>query len=141
MNNKLIEYKGYLADLVIDIEDNIIVGRVINTTEIISFHGATIHEAKQSFCDVLNTYLKECEQKGIQPTRPYSGRFNLRINPELHKEISDCAAKDGKSLNDKIIEVLTNYLSNQKKSLYDFFQNSPLRGEDFNIKRGKNKHE
>jgi predicted HicB family RNase H-like nuclease len=111
MNSTLIEYKGYLAELELDIDDNIIVGRVINTAEIISFHGQTIDEAKQSFHDVLDSYLKTCDEESIEPSRPYSGKFNLRINPILHKEISNCAAQERKSLNEKIVEILSNYLN------------------------------
>ncbi|MBS0358799.1 MAG: type II toxin-antitoxin system HicB family antitoxin [Proteobacteria bacterium] len=59
------EYKNYLAELTLDIEDNIIVGRVINTAGIISFHGETVREAKAAFHNVLDIYLTTCKEENI----------------------------------------------------------------------------
>ncbi|HNU92863.1 MAG TPA: type II toxin-antitoxin system HicB family antitoxin, partial [Spirochaetota bacterium] len=27
-----------------------------------------------------------CKEEGVEPEKPYSGKFNLRISPELHRE-------------------------------------------------------
>ena len=32
----------------------------------------------------LRVYLDMCEERGITPYRQYSGRFNVRISPQLH---------------------------------------------------------
>ena len=41
MSKNFIEYKDYIAKLDLDLEEDIIVGRVINSSDIISFHGKT----------------------------------------------------------------------------------------------------
>jgi len=38
--------------------------------------------------------------------KKYSGKFNLRIPPELHAEIASKASAEGKSLNQWIVETL-----------------------------------
>ena len=38
-------------------------------------------------------------EKGINPRRKFSGRFNLRINPELHQRLAALAEASGKCLN------------------------------------------
>jgi len=38
--------------------------------------------------------------------KKYSGKFNLRIPPELHAEIASKASAEGKSLNLWIVETL-----------------------------------
>jgi predicted HicB family RNase H-like nuclease len=43
-----VTYKNYIAQIEPDLEDGIIVGRVMNTLDIIGFHGNTIAEAIQS---------------------------------------------------------------------------------------------
>ena len=77
MNKNLIYYKNYIAELSLNLEEDIIVGKVINTADIISFHGKTLIEAKKAFHDVLDTYLKTSEDLGIEPSKPCSGKFNL----------------------------------------------------------------
>ncbi len=104
--SNMIEYKDYLAELILDTEDNIIIGRVINTAEIISFHGQTIEEAKSAFYDVIDTYLVACEEENIEPARPCSGKFSLRVDPVLHKKLRDYAKLKHKSLNELIICLL-----------------------------------
>lgn len=107
MRSNILEYKRYIAQLDFDLDDNIIVGRVINTNEIITFHAKTLSEAKQAFEDVIDTYLDACITEGISASRPYSGKFNLRIDPDLHKQLTVEAAQVGLSLN-KFTEELIN---------------------------------
>ncbi len=94
-----VTYKKYVAKIEPDLEDGILVGRVINTRDIIGFHGNTIVEAIESFHCVIDEYLVDCKERGIDPNKPCSGRFNLRIPPRLHSEISTAAAQAGTSLN------------------------------------------
>jgi len=101
-----ITYKGYIAQIEPDLEDGILVGRVINTRDIIGFHGNTISEAIAGFHAVIEEYLEDCQKKGIEPNKPYSGRFNLRVPPHLHSEVATAAAKAGKSLNQWVIDTL-----------------------------------
>ncbi len=54
----------------------------------------------------LKVFLDVCEEKGIEPYKEYSGKFNLRISPEIHAEIASMASADGKSLNQWVVETL-----------------------------------
>lgn len=101
-----VTYKGYIARIEPDLDDGVLVGRVINTHDIIGFHGQTISEAIESFHAAIDEYLEDCQQRAIDPNKPYSGKFNLRLPPELHSEIASAAAKAGKSLNQWVIERL-----------------------------------
>jgi len=47
----------------------------------------------------LKVFLEMCEEKGIEPRKEYSGRFNLRVDPALHAELALEAAAQGVSLN------------------------------------------
>ena len=105
-----ISYKKYVAQIEPDLEDGILVGRVTNTRDIIAFHGNTIAEAIESFHSVIDEYLEDCKEKGLSPNKPCSGRFNLRIPPRLHSELSIAAAKAGKSLNQWTADALDHTL-------------------------------
>ena len=53
-----VTYKGYMASIEPDLDDGILVGRVINTRDIIGFHGETIAETVESFHSVIDEYLQ-----------------------------------------------------------------------------------
>ncbi len=107
-----ISYKGYIAMIEPDLDDGVLVGRVLNTRDIIGFHGQTISEAIKSFHAVIDEYLEDCLQRAIDPNKPYSGKFNLRLPPELHSEIASAAAKAGKSLNQWVVDRLEHFTHN-----------------------------
>ncbi len=109
---RTVTHKGYLAKIEPDLDDGILVGRVINTRDIIGFHGETISEAIESFHAAINEYLEDCRQRGIEPKKPYSGKFNLRLSPQLHSEISAAAAENNKSLNKWVIDTLEQAVRN-----------------------------
>jgi predicted HicB family RNase H-like nuclease len=54
----------------------------------------------------LKVFLEMCREKGIEPKKTYSGKFNFRIPNELHADIVCAAAAEGKSLNQWVVEVL-----------------------------------
>jgi predicted HicB family RNase H-like nuclease len=43
---------------------------------------------------------------GIEPRRSFSGKFNLRIPPELHERLAIVAQAEGKSINTVAQEAL-----------------------------------
>ena len=108
----IVTYKGYIARIEPDLDDGILVGRVINTRDIIGFHGQTISETIKSFHAAIDEYLEDCKQRGKDPNKPYSGKFNVRLSPQLHNEIASAAAKAGKSLNQWIINTLDQAIHN-----------------------------
>ena len=113
MKVNTLEYKGYVAKLHFDFGDNIIVGRVVNAKEVISFHADNTIEIKQAFEDAINDYIEACTKYDIEPAKPHSGKFSLRLTSELHRELSAEAAQEGISLNDLAGQLLRLGLSNR----------------------------
>jgi predicted HicB family RNase H-like nuclease len=102
----MIEYKGYFAKVEFDDEANIFHGEVINLRDVITFQGQTVDELREAFGDSIDDYLEFCAERGEEPEKPYSGKFVVRVEPELHKTIAICARKDGKSLNSWVHDAL-----------------------------------
>jgi len=100
------KYKGYKAVIEYDEVDRLFFGRVINIRDVISFDGETVDELQQSFEAVIDEYLEDCKQEGKEPDKAYSGQFNLRISPELHRQISIEAKKNNLSLNSFVEQQL-----------------------------------
>ena len=102
--------KEYYGVVEYDPEADIFHGEVINLSDVITFQGRSIDELKQALEDSVEDYLEFCAEKGKKPEKPYSGRFNVRLEPELHQRIAMEAAAAGKSLNGWVAEKLQNAL-------------------------------
>ena len=97
MINSMI-YKGYTASMVFDAEDKIIVGRVLDIDDIISFHGESVAEFEANFHAVIEDYLAASRDLGSAPEKPASGKLMLRIAPEVHAAALKAAARSVTSL-------------------------------------------
>jgi len=98
MTNSM-SYRGYIASMAFDAEDKIIVGRVLDIDDIISFHGESIGEFEANFRTVVDDYIAACESLGGAPEKPASGKLMLRVAPTVHAAALKAAARHGISLN------------------------------------------
>jgi predicted HicB family RNase H-like nuclease len=101
------EYKGYLGSVEYDDKARIFHGDVINTKDVITFQGTTVSEIEQAFKESINDYLAWCKEDGVEPEKPYSGKFNVRLSPELHQQIAILAKKRRVSLNSLVEKALS----------------------------------
>ena len=102
----MMEYKGYYAKVEFDVEANVFHGEVLNLRDVITFEGETVNELRRAFKDSVDDYLAFCADRGEEPEKPYSGKFLVRVEPELHKRLSIQARKNGKSLNAWVHDAL-----------------------------------
>ena len=77
-------YKGYTAAMAFDAEDKIIVGRVEDIDDIITFDAVSVGEFEATFRSAIDAYIKACERLGQTAEKPASGRLMLRVNPAVH---------------------------------------------------------
>ena len=54
----------------------------------------------------LRVFLDACQRRGIDPRKHYSGKFVLRLDPEVHQAVAIAASAHGKSLNQWATEAL-----------------------------------
>jgi len=54
----------------------------------------------------LGVFRDMCREDGVEPGKQFSGKFNVRISPDLHAAIAAAAAADGKSLNQWVSDEL-----------------------------------
>ncbi len=99
-------YKGYQARVEMDEEAGLFHGEVINTRDVITFQGRTVRQLKKAFADSVDDYLEYCAARGEEPEKPFSGKFLVRVPPEMHREIMAEARQQGKSLNAYVSEKL-----------------------------------
>jgi predicted HicB family RNase H-like nuclease len=99
-------YKSYTARVEYDNRDDVFVGRVLGLQSILSFEGNSVEALKSAFEEAINDYLQECQEKGLTPEKPASGKLLLRLAPELHGQAMVAAKAAGKSLNQWVAEAL-----------------------------------
>ena len=102
----MMEVDGFKAKIEFDPDLDLFRGEILGLNGSADFYGKSPASLRKEFRNSLKVFLEVCEEKGVEPTKEYSGKFNLRIPPGLHSEISARATADNKSINQWVSEVL-----------------------------------
>jgi len=102
----MMTYKGYYGVVQYDDETKIFHGEVINTRTVITFQGTTVDEIETAFKDSVDDYLDWCKERNKDPEKPFSGKFVLRLSPDLHRKLNLKAKMSNTSLNSFIVQTL-----------------------------------
>jgi predicted HicB family RNase H-like nuclease len=99
-------HRGYTGSVEYDSQDRIFHGRVTGITDVVTFQGTSVEELEASFRSSVDIYLDLCTKNGLEPQRPYSGRFVIRLSPEMHRDVSIAARTARSSMNSWITEAI-----------------------------------
>lgn len=106
-----LEYKGYKGSVEYSKEDNCLFGKVQGMgRDLIAYEGQTLDELRKDFEAGVDSYLEGCKADGVQPTKPYSGKLNLRMSSELHSRVAAFVAATGITINEFINRAINNEL-------------------------------
>jgi len=97
---------GYRAKIEYDEELDLFRGEILGLNGGADFYGKNPKELRAEFKKSLQVFLEVCKEKGLEPRRHFSGKFNLRIPPELHERLAIEAQAQGKSINTLAQEAL-----------------------------------
>ncbi len=97
---------GYHAKIAFDSELDLFRGEILGLNGGADFYGKNPEELRAEFKKSLEVFLAVCAEKGIEPKRNFSGKFNLRIPPALHEQLAIAAQAEGKSINTLAQEAL-----------------------------------
>jgi predicted HicB family RNase H-like nuclease len=100
------EINGYRAIIQYDREIEMFRGEFVDLNGGADFYAKDIDGLRKEGEISLNVFLEMCHEDGVEPRKSYSGRFNLRVSPKLHEEVSVRAAAEGKSLNQWVADVI-----------------------------------
>ena len=104
--NNTIQYRGYIGTIEFSEEDALFFGKVMGIRSLISYEGKNANELISDFHSAVDDYLAVCEAEGREPEKAYKGSFNIRISPELHKQLVVCATSRQMSLNSFVENAL-----------------------------------
>lgn len=97
---------GQEAVIVFDPELDMFRGEFIGLNGGADFYASDVKGLHIEGSISLRVFLETCAAKGIEPRKNFSGKFVLRINPEVHEAAALAAAAHGQSLNQWIAEVI-----------------------------------
>ena len=78
---------------------------------IATFEATDVTGIRREFERSIDLYLESCAEDGVEPRRPFSGKLNVRLGPDLHQRIAMSAAEEGVSLNSWIVRTLDGKLN------------------------------
>ena len=73
-------YKDYIGSVCFSSEDEVFYGKIEHINDLITFESDNAHDLKKTFEEAVDDYISFCEEKGIQPEKPFKGSFNVRIS-------------------------------------------------------------
>ncbi|AGI32138.1 TPA: type II toxin-antitoxin system HicB family antitoxin [Mannheimia haemolytica] len=102
----IMDINGYKAVIAYDPETELFRGEFIGLNGGADFYADNVIQLKKEGELSLNIFLELCREKGIEPFKQYSGKFNVRLSPELHKAAVIAATAENLSLNEWINQTL-----------------------------------
>lgn len=103
---------GYDAVINYDPEIDMFRGEFINLNGGADFYASDITGLYKEGKLSLDMFLKMCAEDGVEPKKNYSGKFNVRMSPELHQNLVLKATASGKSINQLVVESISSTVAN-----------------------------
>ena len=102
----VMHYGKYTARIEYDEESDLFHGRIIGIRDTIEFYGKTTEDLHREFKISVEDYKAMCAEDGVDPEKPFTGKFTLRVEGEEHRQLVLAAALKNKSLNSWAREIL-----------------------------------
>jgi predicted HicB family RNase H-like nuclease len=101
------DINSYQAVISFDPEINMFRGEFVGLNGGADFYAASVDDLRKEGEISLKAFLEMCAEEDVEPHKHFSGKFNLRVPPDLHEKLAVQAAAHGKSINSWIIELLS----------------------------------
>lgn len=102
----VIEIDGHKAVISLDPEIGLFRGEFLGLNGGADFYSDNLDGLMIEGRKSLETFLEICREKGIEPFRSFSGRFNVRLDPKTHEAAVIAAAANDQSLNEWLAETI-----------------------------------
>lgn len=107
----MLEYKGYVGSVEVDVEDHVIFGRLLYIRDVITYRSDSPKDIEAAFRDAVDEYLTACAEDGTEPDVPFKGSFNVRVGPDRHRDVALLARRRGIGLNDFVVSAIDSALN------------------------------
>lgn len=102
----LLRYKGYSARPEYSADDKVFYGKILGIRDLVDFQSENAKNLEEEFHKAVDDYLEFCAEIGKTPEKEYNGLFNVRISPQLHRELTVYAQAEGVTLNKAVEQAI-----------------------------------
>ena len=107
---EMFTYQGYQGSVETSIEDDVLHGKILFINDLVTYEAVTVKKLRQEFEASVDDYLETCKQHKVEPNKPMTGQFNVRVGENLHKQATIYSLKSDTSLNNVMVEALDTFL-------------------------------
>lgn len=107
-----VRHKDYQGS--VEYEDGYLVVQILHIADTITATVDNASQAQSVFEELVDDYVETCKELGKEPCKPFNGTFNIRIKPELHRQIVMSATEMGETMNAWISAALEARVERQK---------------------------
>lgn len=118
MTNKTLEYKGFQGSIDFDTLTYEMHGKILHINDLVTYEAETLKELEAEFKAAVDDYLDTCIELGVQPEKPFSGSFNIRIGITLHKELAKFASRREAFINDVVKEAISCHITGKHNEVH-----------------------
>lgn len=108
--SSVLKHGAYTARVEYSAEDRVFFGKIDDITDLVSFEGTTVEELENAFVEAVEDYLVLCKANGKEPEKPFKGSFNVRMQPELHRQAALASRERNMSLNQLVVEAVRRFV-------------------------------
>jgi non-homologous end joining protein Ku/predicted HicB family RNase H-like nuclease len=106
-----VRYRDYQGG--VEFEDGKLVLTILHIDDLITTEVDSASEVEAAFAELVEDYLASCAELGREADRSFKGLFNVRIPPQLHKQVAFAAADEAVTLNAFVLSALEDKLRSQ----------------------------
>lgn len=110
MSDNVLEFRGFKGAVEFSADDGLLVGRILDVEALVAFSAETAAEISAAFHEAVDEYLADCERRSVEPEKPYSGSFNVRVKSDLHRRAAREARSSNESLNALVARAISSEL-------------------------------
>ncbi len=101
----VLKYKDFEGSAELDMDRHVCWGKILFIDDLITYESKSPSSLQKEFEAAVDDYLQTCKELGRAPKRPLKGLFNVRMPPELHKQLHLRSIQDKTSLNETVIQA------------------------------------
>jgi predicted HicB family RNase H-like nuclease len=104
--SSILTHKDYYTVVSFDAGQGYLYGKIEGIADLVTFEADSTDTVQEAFQEAVDDYLAFCADVGKKPDRAYKGKFNVRVDPRLHRAADRRAAEQGKSLNQFVEDAI-----------------------------------
>lgn len=137
MSKKILEYKGFQGSVDFSLDAGVLHGKILLIDDLVTYEADNITDLNAEFQESVDDYIATCKDLGVEPNKPFSGTFNVRIGPTMHRDLAKQAQREEKSINDFVREAIDCHLNGRHQEVHHHYSERPGYEASFTVPKAQ----